>query len=170
MRRVNLGGNERFDGGPGSSPLDDWEHVDLRALPGVTHLCDVSALPADWHEQFDEVRASHIVEHFPLNRGPEIIKQWARILKPGGLLRIYCPDALHLASALVLKLIDITQFSRLMFGDQDYDLNLHRAAYNREILDRFVLGAGLIIESRDPRPHFEYPYEIGVQARQPERR
>ena len=166
MKRINLGGNERFEGGFSSPALgDDFEHLDIRPLPGVTHVMDVRHLPDEWVGLYDEVRASHIIEHIHPSEALATVKGWARILKPGGLLRIYCPNSRMLAEELVKGTIPIEQFSRLIFGDQEYDLNLHRAAYDSVRLASLVSNAGMTILSCNPRRGTGgYIYDIGVQA------
>lgn len=166
MKRINLGGNERFEGDACWVALgDEWEHVDIRPLPNVTHVMDVRNLPAEWADQYDEVRASHIIEHIHPSEALETVKGWARILKPGGLFRIYCPNFRMLAEELVKGTIPIYHYSDLVFGNQDYDLNLHRAAYDSVSLANLVTSAGLTILSCNPRwGTGGYIYDIGVQA------
>jgi len=40
----------------------------------------------------DEILASHLIEHIPHHRGPELIKKWYDTLKPGGKLIMELPD------------------------------------------------------------------------------
>jgi predicted SAM-dependent methyltransferase len=166
VKRINLGGNESFEGDSNWVALgDEWEHVDIRPLPNVKHVMDVRNLPAEWTDQYDEVRASHIIEHIHPSEALTTVKGWARILKPGGLLRIYCPNSRMLAEELVKGTIPIEQFSRLIFGDQEYDFNLHRVAYDSVRLANLVMSAGLTILSCNPRRGTSgYIYDIGVQA------
>lgn len=164
MKRINLGGWELCEGDQGSPLLGgDWEHLDLRSAPNVTHVMDARHLPVEWEGQYDEVRASHIIEHIHPSEAMATVRGWARILKVGGLLRIYCPNFRMLAEELVKGTIPIEEYSRLTFGDQEYDLNLHRAAYDSVSLANLIKGAGLTIMSCKPRPG-AYKYDIGVQA------
>src|ERR1017187_4622068 len=43
-------------------------------------------------ETVDEIRASHVLEHFPHGQIDAVIKDWVRALKKGGKLRIAVPD------------------------------------------------------------------------------
>jgi len=164
--RLNLGGNEEFDGGSGSPRLVDFVNVDARPLPGVHIVCDIRNLPDTMLGQVDEIRASHVIEHMTNPDAIEAVKRWALILKPGGLLRIYCPDSRLLAEDLVTGRIDIEEFSTLFFGAQTYDLNLHHAAYDQNRLIALVHHAGLRVVGRAPRPN-AYRYDLGVQAIRP---
>jgi predicted SAM-dependent methyltransferase len=164
MKRINLGGWERLEGGPGSSVLsEEWEHVDLRKSPGVTYVGDVRELPNEWTGLYDEVRASHVIEHVSMREASATISGWVRILKRGGLLRIYSPNFRLLAQDLLTGLITIEHCSRYVFGEQDYFLNLHRAAYDQDSLIQLVESVGMTVISTNPRPN-AYRYDIGVQA------
>jgi SAM-dependent methyltransferase len=86
-RKLNLGsGNvpER------QFPLP-WLNVDLVPAEGG-YSCDIRRLPESWSGNFDEVRASHVLEHFFLAEGDEILREWVRVLRPGGILRVVIPD------------------------------------------------------------------------------
>ena len=41
---------------------------------------------------FDEVRASHVLEHIPQLQTLSTLKDWHMVLKPGGTLRVIVPD------------------------------------------------------------------------------
>jgi SAM-dependent methyltransferase len=55
----------------------DWEHGDAQYLNGLNN------------EQFDFVYSSHTLEH--LQNPAEAIKNWFRVVKPGGFLILYIP-------------------------------------------------------------------------------
>ena len=50
---------------------------------------------------FNLVYASHILEHTAWIRPAEILTEWVRVLKPGGVLEIWVPDGLRIAEAFV---------------------------------------------------------------------
>ncbi len=52
--------------------------------------------------EVDEIFASHIVEHFDYYAIREILKEWKRVLKPGGKLIIETPDFLESCKRFVL--------------------------------------------------------------------
>lgn len=51
---------------------------------------DASALWMFWDNVFDFVFSSHLLEDFEDTE--EVLREWARVLKPGGNLILYCPD------------------------------------------------------------------------------
>jgi len=162
--KLNLGGVEKFEGGGGSPPLIGFTNIDIRNLPGVDIIHDITDLPMFKDDSVDEVRASHVIEHIHPNDIMKTLAEWCRILKPEGILRIYCPDAEKIAKDFIEGKILCDEFSRLLFGNQEYGENVHRIALNRKRLDELVEGAGFEIVGRDPRSN-AYFYDLGVQAK-----
>lgn len=77
-----------------------WLNVDMEG-PAADVLCDLRYLPQEWTEIFDEVRASHVLEHFFLEEMPMVLAEWHRILVLGGTVRIIVPDLKIVAEALL---------------------------------------------------------------------
>lgn len=89
-----------LDIGPGRSPVKGFDTVDIRPLKGVKYQADARQLPfAD--NEFDIVHASHIIEHIPWFQTINTLKEWVRVLKPGGRLEVWTVDAYKVAKALV---------------------------------------------------------------------
>lgn len=166
--KLNLGGCERFDGGADTPLLTGFTNVDAKKWPGVHVVSDIRSLPAKWLGHVAEIRCSHAIEHLTYDDGVKAVKHWATMLSPGGLLRIYTPNMRRIAEALTKGThdMDMAEFSRNIFGNQTYDLNLHKCAYDQERLNGLCTQAGLEIVSQNPRPH-AYEWDMGVQAIKP---
>jgi len=162
MIKLNLGGNETLEGGKGSPELKGFINVDARRLKGVDVVADIRKLPFK-SKSIDEIRASHVIEHIHVNDIPATLLEWNRVLKIGGILRVYCPDTFKIMQARVTERITQEQASRLIFGNQNYKENIHRVALDRGMLERFLLQVGFQIISRDPRPK-SYSWDLGVQC------
>lgn len=77
--KLHLGcGNKRFEG---------YLNIDLQ---GSELDCDIRKLPFD-DEYSEEIVAIHVVEHFMITEVADILKEWRRVLKPGGILTIELP-------------------------------------------------------------------------------
>lgn len=94
--------NKRFlEIGPGNTILDDYETLSVRYSSNLTYVLDASKkLPFD-DNSFDEIFASHILEHLPWYETERILLEWVRIVKPGGKLTIWTPDGFKIAKSWV---------------------------------------------------------------------
>ncbi len=81
---------------------DDYINIDLYApdTAKVDFRHDVRSLPYE-DNSVDEIRAFHIIEHFDFFEGQEVLKEWYRVLKPGGKLYLETPDFLETCRAFV---------------------------------------------------------------------
>lgn len=86
--------------GPGKTRLPGFETLDV--VPGrqVDHVADARRLPFP-PATFDLVYASHVIEHVPWYETDDLVREWARVLKPGGALEVWTVNALFVAEALV---------------------------------------------------------------------
>ncbi len=69
--------------GAGSAPMDGWENLDRKTGEEIYPLN---------RDGVDEIRASHVLEHFSHQKIPTVLADWVGALKPGGLLKIAVPD------------------------------------------------------------------------------
>jgi SAM-dependent methyltransferase len=133
-RTLNLGSGGEYD------PYEI--SVDLRDDPRVTYKRDIRNLPEDWADQFDIVKANHVLEHFGFGQTQEIVNEWARVVKPGGTMRLTVPDL----EAFVERIlngpdgksghVDIGILGGL-YGDQGHSL-WRQEAYGGEHDGRFI--------------------------------
>ena len=89
----------------------------------------------------DEIRASHVLEHFPRADVPAVLRDWVRCLKPGGVLKIAVPNFQTIAEMyLAGKQAPIEGY--LMGGQVDDD-DFHKAVFDREQLYADMRDAGI---------------------------
>lgn len=91
----------------------------------------------------DEIRASHVLEHFPHKQVPEVLKEWVRVLKPGGQLRVAVPDFERLAKGYIAGVNMETE--RFIMGGQIDEADYHKALFDQESLKHLLAGAGLML-------------------------
>jgi FkbM family methyltransferase len=84
----------------------------------------------------EEIRASHVLEHFPCSHVLPVLKEWVRTLKPGGLIKLAVPDIDRLDRN------DPLWPHYLMGGQTDED-DFHRSVFTEGILRRLMTDAGL---------------------------
>jgi SAM-dependent methyltransferase len=80
---------------------EPWLNVDL-ADGAADFICDITRLPIEWSNKFDEVRVSHVLEHFFLKEMFQILQEWTRVLAPDGILRIIVPDLKIVVAGLAI--------------------------------------------------------------------
>lgn len=95
MLRIKRDTYTKLNLGSGDNSLSKfpipWLNVDIKV--GIAdYISDVRVLPLKWTGVFDEVRASHVLEHLFLAEWQPALQEWVRVLKPGGILRIIVPD------------------------------------------------------------------------------
>jgi predicted SAM-dependent methyltransferase len=71
---------------------EGYKTIDISPDHKPDIVADASSLPMVETGSADEFYASHVLEHFSWPRGLLVLNEWARVLKPGGLLKIAVPD------------------------------------------------------------------------------
>ena len=140
----DLPGGPRLNVGCGADTREDYLNVDARELPGVDVVADVRHLPFE-PGTVAEVFASHTIEHFREHqlRGA-VLPHWVELLRPGGQLRLLCPDLDGLLSRVDDGRLSLQEFRLYMYGAQDYVGNDHFAAYNADLLAKVLEDQGLV--------------------------
>ena len=134
MLKLNLG--------CGAFPLQGYENLDRKNGDEIYPLEYATG-------SADEIRASHVLEHFGHRDTQHIIAEWVRVLKPGGILKIAVPDFEKIAQRYLDGKQQPTE-GYLMGGQVDAD-DYHHALFDREQLESALRDAGLdsIQEWRD---------------------
>ena len=110
-------------------------------IPGFTPIdrkLGSEAYPLSYPDNsVDEIRASHILEHFSFADAQAALKDWTRVLKPGGKIRLAVPD-LDAASKA-----DPDEWPFIVMGGQTDEDNIHRSAWNETRLRAHMEHFGL---------------------------
>ena len=130
--KLNLGCNTRIREG--------YVNVDKDKYPGVDVVTDVSKLPFP-DNYADEVYVSHILEHFPHTKTVDVLKEWHRILKPGGMLKIAVPDFARTIE-LYYKTGLCDWIVNYLWGDQIYEGANHYCGFDEARLRKMLKLAG----------------------------
>lgn len=86
--------------GPGNERLPGFETLNAVSTPITDHIGDARSPPFP-DETFDEVYSSHCIEHVEWFEVEPTIKEWVRILKPGGLLEVHTVDGARMMRELL---------------------------------------------------------------------
>jgi len=152
--KLNLGcGNRHLAGFINVDMADNW----CNKMPDV--VCDVRKLELA-NEYADEIHAYHVFEHFYRYEADDVLDDWIRVLKPGGLLVLELP-----CLDKILALFDyfkvtqkpvqdnVTLFG--LYGDPKYhspDM-CHRWCYSVGELTQMLEGRGLTVTEGEPQTH-----------------
>jgi predicted SAM-dependent methyltransferase len=78
--------------GCGTKRLDGWIHVDAQPQPLLDHQTTIDDLHMFQDNSIDEIYACHVLEHVGRREVIGVLKEWNRVLKVGGIVRISVPD------------------------------------------------------------------------------
>lgn len=133
----------RLEIAAGDRPTPGFTHHDARELHDIEIVCDMWDLSEYVPiATCDEVRATHILEHFSHLETKAVLNFWRNLLKPGGLLYIEVPNGEWQVKAAASGEIDFNEFVRLAYGDQDYPGNAHFASFSPATLKSYLELAG----------------------------
>jgi len=118
--------------GCGNVRIPGFIGVDSRDLPAVDQVGPVDKLPMS-DNSVELIYACHVLEHFGRNDTSRVLKEWHRVLKPGGTLRLAVPDF-----EAVVKVYAETKNLGLLLGHlvgrQDYPENTHYMVFDFTLL------------------------------------
>lgn len=138
----------KLDIGAGTNPYrtedPEWKHLDARPLPNIDYVHNIKD-PLPFQDSFfDELRAYSILEHVEYRRVLGVLKEWFRILKPGGLITIVVPYIDGILRGRAAKATGEKDFMGYLGGEQDYPENYHISHFDRELLDKRMTEAGFV--------------------------
>jgi predicted SAM-dependent methyltransferase len=126
----------RLNLGCGDAPLTGYRNIDRKLGTECYPLPDDIA-----DESVDEIRASHVLEHFAHGFVHTVLIHWAAKLKPGGRMRLSVPDFHWIArNYLDKKPINVQGYT---MGGQTDPNDFHHAIFDFEALAEQLRAIGL---------------------------
>ena len=129
--------------GCGKRHLPGFVHVDAVEYPHVDYVHVVEQLPMFEDNRADLIYSCHVLEHFRRAQVGAVLREWRRVLRPGGVLRTAVPDFEKLVE-LYLKTRDLGLVIGPLVGRQDYLYNFHYNVFDFETLKREIEAAGFM--------------------------
>ena len=139
IRKLHIGGQQKKEG---------WEIFDANPGPIVDHVGNAKDLSQFDDNTFETVYASHVLEHFDYS-GPNaetffnselvmVLKEWRRVLTPGGRLKVSVPDMDILTQMYSdrerFDKDDRYAFMRMIFGGHIDQYDYHYVGLNQELI------------------------------------
>ena len=147
-RRLHIGGHVRTAG---------WEVLDANPGPCVDHVGNAGDLSAFADDSFEQLYASHVLEHFDYQgQLLQTLTEWRRVLAPNGTLCVSVPDLDVLARLFLDRTLlsgqDRFLVMRMIFGGHMDKYDYHLVGLNEEFLTSYLHSCGL----------YRYPSGFGI--------
>jgi predicted SAM-dependent methyltransferase len=141
--------------GSGSNILNGYINIDLYNQSADIKL-DITDLTYFEDDSVEEIFLNAVFEHLYTFEQNRALKEWYRILKPGGLIRIdSLPDFDEIIKAYINKTkghiketFDLYEVTRYTHGDYSYDNRIgqmHKDLFTKEKIKSFLENAGFVI-------------------------
>jgi predicted SAM-dependent methyltransferase len=119
---------------------DNWDHIDGGNYPHV-NAHDITKL--DYLDNsVDIIYASHVFEYFDRAEGLEVLREWFRVLRPGGILRIAVPDFEIISRLYCEKKFPLDKFLGPIYGKMEMGMKgggTGKTIYHKTIYDFYGL-------------------------------
>lgn len=136
--------------GPNLKP--DFVNLDYWWLPGLDVCCDITKPLPLADRTMEGIFTEHCLEHIPFEACQEVLKDFRRLMKPGGTIRIAVPDA-ELFVDLYCKARegqtaifpyhdDYPDYTPMMHVNRIFRDHGHLFAYDFETMSRLLRAAG----------------------------
>lgn len=116
-------------------------HVDIRKLPHVDFVTSADKLGMFDDNSVNLIYVCHLLDHFDRNTYEGALKEWYRVLKSGGILRLAVSD-FEAVVRIYLKTHDLESLLGLIVGGQTYPENKHGIVFDFAFLSRELTKVG----------------------------
>ena len=152
--------------GAGASKLPGLINCDLYN-PQADMKADATNLEMFTDNSIDLIESHHMIEHLSFADTEKALKEWQRVLRPGGLLIITFPDITRICLRWLKYIIiypikprpeKLARIVQMIVGSQEHAGMFHKSAYNIILMRRLLLKYGFRVEfSYAPYPRRTTP-------------
>lgn len=139
---INNDGKVLVHLGCGWSNNPKFINIDALPLPHIHYVRDIRKLGVLSDNFADLLYSSHALEHISHLELAKILKEWARIIKNGGTIRLSVPDFDKILEMYHSSQNDIKSIKDPLMGGQDYAYNFHKSVFNEKYLSELLTEAG----------------------------
>jgi len=170
------GQGKKLNLGCGNKPLPDYINVDIFDAPHVNEKFNLYEVPYQ-DGTISAIYSEHSLEHVPFYRTEQALKEWFRVLQPGGELLLRLPD-FELCCKEYLKSPANDKIRRQwykytifglqthQFNNQPDDAEIHRSGYSKKEMGELLESIGYVIDYLESYNGFGTP-SIGIRALKP---
>lgn len=136
MIKINMGCGCRDFG-------NDWIHIDGGNYPHLD-FNDITELQQFEDNSVDLIYSSHVIEYFDREEIVDVLKEWNRILKKDGILRVAVPDFKSMANLYVKGKYPLEKFLGPLYGKMKMSNQTiyHKTTYDFECLEKVLSLSG----------------------------
>jgi SAM-dependent methyltransferase len=127
--------------GCGRRHIPGYVHIDVVDYPHVDHVSSIDNLSFLQDGSVELIYNCHVLEHFKRREVNRVLREWHRVLAPGGVLRVSVPDFAALCEVYV-RSRDLGLVIGPIFGRQDYLYNIHYNLFDFDALKAQLEQAG----------------------------
>jgi predicted SAM-dependent methyltransferase len=137
--RLHIGGQEYHQ---------DWKIFDALPREEVDYIGNAKDLSQFANDSISAIYTSHVLEHFHYLLNDELtstLKEWHRVLEPGGVLMVSVPNLQVICSLYVDPRTSANarhHLMRMMFGGQIDEYDVHKVGFDQDILGMYLQNAG----------------------------
>ena len=169
--------------GSGLKLIDGWLNSDCSLFFKSKCFIDVTAPFPLADKTFDYVFTEHVIEHLTYEEGQAMLKESYRVLKPGGGIRVSCPDLrVYIALFTPEKTPAQQQFIKMSVDNLPSDIHIykesfvinnslrnwgHKFVYDEETLTLALESAGFVGVKRWTPGESDDPNLQGLEDRGP---
>lgn len=129
--------------GCGNRYIEGFIHVDLQKLDHIDFVSPVDKLDFIEDNSVEIVYSSHVLEHFSRHEYKAVLKEWYRVLKPGGVLRVAVPNFDAVVQYYLKKDDDMELIlGQLVGGQKTGEYDYHKMVFSKKSLTKALLDSG----------------------------
>ncbi len=152
--------------GSGKSKVEGYLNLDIRNLKEVDIVHDLNKPLPYKDEEVDNIFTSHVIEHFWWQDSIKMLKDWYRVLKPGGKLEIWTVDL----DKVIYKMLTNADNPVMMydanwriFGKKEPEGQAHHSIFTRRYLNLLLTNVGFKkVGYVDPERYAFKPLHNGI--------
>jgi predicted SAM-dependent methyltransferase len=133
--KLHLGCGKRF--------IPGFVHIDAVDYPHMDHVATIDNLSFIPTDSVDLIYNCHVLEHFKRRDVDRVLREWQRVLKPSGTLRVSVPDFSKICE-IYQRQSQLDLVIGALFGRQDYLYNIHYNVFDFASLSRSLEQAGFV--------------------------
>lgn len=150
--------------GGGENPIHpEYKQVDLRKVGNVQYVNDARMLPFP-DNCVKNISSCYLLQCFNRQGAEDALREWFRVLAPGGKLEVIVPDIKR--STMNLFSSNDEKWLSEIYGSQKHELDYYKTAWTFETLDHLISGANFVRLSKGKIPK-QRPQSISVIAHKP---